>query len=91
MQTFISNLMHAINNRESVTIGGGVFTPDELKTVVSEMRPKIRYFIFDEELDDIVECSEREFLDYDGVIHYERHTVRENGAAQICLSKTKGY
>lgn len=87
MQTFISNLMHAINNRESVTIGGGVFTPDELKTVVSEIRPKIRYFIFDEELDDIVECTESEFINHTGVISYDRHTVRENGANQICLTK----
>lgn len=53
----------------------------------------IRYFICDYELEepDFIECSEREFLDYNGIIHYERHTVRENGANQICLSKTKGY
>jgi hypothetical protein len=58
-----------------------------------EEKMNIRYFICDYELEepDFVECSEHEFLDYDGVIHYERHTVRENGAAQICLSKTKGY
>lgn len=89
MQTFIANLMHAINNRESVTIGGGVFTPDELKTVVSEMRPKIRYFIlsYDMEEPDFIECSEREFLEHDGRIEYARHTVRENGANQICLTK----
>lgn len=51
----------------------------------------VRYFIFDEELDDIVECSERDFLDYEGVIHYERHTVRENGANQICLTKSERF
>jgi hypothetical protein len=58
-----------------------------------EEKMNIRYFICDYELEepDFVECSEREFLAHDGVIHYERHTVRENGAAQICLSKTKGY
>jgi hypothetical protein len=52
----------------------------------------IRYFICDYELEepDFVECSESEFLEYKGVISYERHTVRENGAAQICLTKTKG-
>lgn len=48
---------------------------------------QVRYFIFDEELDDIVECSENEFINHSGVIHYERHTVRENGANQICLTK----
>ena len=89
MQTFISNLMHAINNRESVTIGGGVFTPNELKTIVSEIRPKIRYFIlsYDMEEPDFIECTESEFLEHDGRIEYERHTVRENGANQICLTK----
>jgi hypothetical protein len=89
MQTFIANLLHAINNRESIHVGGGVFTPDELKTIVSEMRPKVRYFVLSYELEDadIVECSEQEFLAHDGRIEYERHTVRENGASQICLTK----
>jgi hypothetical protein len=49
----------------------------------------IRYFICDYELEDadIVECSEAEFLAHEGRIEYERHTVRENGANQICLTK----
>jgi len=53
----------------------------------------VRYFVANYELEepDFVECSEREFIEYEGVIHYERHTVRENGVAQICLTKTKGY
>lgn len=53
----------------------------------------VRYFIYDEELDQnedpdpIVECSEDTFLSYDGNITYERHTVHQNGCAQICLTK----
>lgn len=52
----------------------------------------VRFFILDYELEEpeIIECSEREFIDYKGIISYERHTVRENGAAQICLTKSKG-
>ena len=50
-----------------------------------------RYFIYDydDELQDydIIECSESEFIDFDGAIEYERHTVRENGVSQICLTK----
>lgn len=50
---------------------------------------QVRYFILDYELEDadIVECTESEFLAHDGRIEYERHTVRENGANQICLIK----
>jgi len=53
----------------------------------------IRYFIYDEELDlqddedPIKEVEEREFLEFDGDITYERFTVRENGCAQVCLTK----
>jgi hypothetical protein len=53
----------------------------------------IRYFIYDEELDlqddedPIKEVDEREFIDFDGDITYERFTVRENGCAQVCLTK----
>lgn len=51
----------------------------------------VRFFILDFDLEepDIVECSEMEFLSYEGEITYERHTVRENGCSQICL--TKGF
>lgn len=52
---------------------------------------QVRYFIFDEELDNIVECSEREFINHTGVISYERHTVRENGVSQICLTKNERF
>jgi hypothetical protein len=51
----------------------------------------VRFFILDFDLEepDIVECSEMEFLSYKGKITYERHTVKENGCSQICL--TKGF
>lgn len=35
----------------------------------------------------LVEINEQEFLDTEGEIEYERHTVRENGSSQICLTK----
>ncbi len=35
MKTFIANLQRAVANREHVTIGGGIFTTDELKAVVA--------------------------------------------------------
>lgn len=49
----------------------------------------VRYFVlsYDGDEADIIECSEAEFIEYDGVISYERHTVRENGVNQICLTK----
>ncbi len=49
----------------------------------------VRYFVLSYELEDadIVECSEAEFLAHEGRIEYERHTIRENGANQICLTK----
>lgn len=53
----------------------------------------IRFFVYSQELDDaddndpIVEVEEREFVAFDGVISYERHSVRENGVSQICLTK----
>jgi hypothetical protein len=57
------------------------------------MTHTIRYFIYDEELDlqddedPIKEVEEREFLEFDGDITYERFTVRENRCAQVCLTK----
>jgi hypothetical protein len=53
-------------------------------------RLPVRYFIVDYDLDDgpdIVECDEHEFLKAEGPIEYKRHTVYENGCAQICLTK----
>jgi hypothetical protein len=34
---------------------------------------------------DVVEVDEMEFLQHDGVISYERHTIFENGCNQVCL------
>lgn len=57
------------------------------------MQHTVRYFVYDLELDNlddpdpITEVNEHEFITYDGVIHYERHTVSQNGVAQICLTK----
>ena len=50
---------------------------------------QVRYFILDYDMEepDFIECTESEFLAHDGRIEYKRHTVRENGANQICLSK----
>lgn len=54
-----------------------------------KMNINVRFFVLDYDLDepDIVECSESEFLEHEGAITYERHTVRENGVSQICLTK----
>lgn len=37
MDTFIANLKHAIRNRETVIIGGGEFTPEELKEILNSI------------------------------------------------------
>ena len=64
-------------------------------------RLPVRYFIIDYDLEDgpdiidydledgpdIVECDELGFLNASGPIEYKRHTVRENGVNQICLTK----
>lgn len=49
----------------------------------------VRFFVvdFEGEEADIVEVNEHEWLKAEGEITYERHTIRENGAAQICLTK----
>jgi hypothetical protein len=51
------------------------------------MKLNIRFFVLDLDDADIIEVSEAEFLNYDGAITYERHTIRENGVSQICLTK----
>lgn len=55
------------------------------------MKTTIRFFVYDwieDESDfDIVECDELEFLQFDGEISYERHTMFENGVNQVCLTK----
>lgn len=54
------------------------------------MKIDVRFFVLDYESEDgpdLLEVSEGEFLEYEGQISYERHTVRENGCSQICLTK----
>lgn len=55
-------------------------------------RLPVRYFIIDYDLEDgpdLAECDEHEFMKAPGRIEYERHTVRENGVNQICLTKVE--
>jgi hypothetical protein len=52
----------------------------------------VRFFVVDYETEDngcydLKEVNEHEFLQTEGNITYERDTVRENGASQICLTK----
>lgn len=51
----------------------------------------VRFFSYDPEADgekgDFIEVNEAEFLNAEGVIEYERHTIFANGCAQICLTK----
>ena len=35
MKTLIANIKYAIRNKEIITIGGGVFTPDEMQQIVN--------------------------------------------------------
>lgn len=53
----------------------------------------VRFFVVDYDPEDdvmqydLIEVNEHEFLKAEGRITYERHTMRENGASQICLTK----
>lgn len=48
----------------------------------------VRFFIYDPDQDyEIIEVNESTFLESEGVIEYERHTMFENGVNQICLTK----
>jgi hypothetical protein len=53
----------------------------------------VRFFVVDYDSGgegdevDLLEVNEHEFLEAEGKITYERHTVRENGCSQICLTK----
>lgn len=52
----------------------------------------VRFFVMDYDTEDngcfdLMEVSESEFLKNTDPITYERHTVRENGVSQICLTK----
>ena len=84
---------------EGFTMAAQLFARiDELESTIRALqnelddkeRLPVRYFIIDYDLDDgpdIVECDELDFLNASGPIEYKRHTVRENGANQICLTK----
>ena len=51
----------------------------------------IRFLVYDSieavSDSDIVGCDELGFLQFDGAISYERHTMFENGVDQVCLTK----
>ena len=53
----------------------------------------VRFFLYDfeegteGEAGDMREVDEADFLASPFPISYERHTIRENGCAQICLTK----
>jgi hypothetical protein len=53
------------------------------------MNINVRFFSYCTNTDnepDICEVTESQFLVLKGVITYERHTIRENGCSQICLT-----
>lgn len=63
---------------------------DELAELADRL--PVRYFMIDYDLEDgpdIVGCDEFEFMKAPGRIQYERHTVRENGVNQICLTRVE--
>lgn len=39
LDTFLANLKKAIRDNETVTIGGGIFTPDELREILRAIEP----------------------------------------------------
>lgn len=51
----------------------------------------IRFFAWDSEANenegDFIEVTEADFIEAEGAIEYERHTVFANGCKQICLTK----
>lgn len=53
----------------------------------------VRFFVIttDCETGDTLQCevTEPEFLEFEGNIGYERHTVFENGVSQICITKSE--
>ena len=63
------------------------------RTEIGKMDIPTRFYTMayvDKELD-LVECTEAEFLDAAGTIHYERHTMHQNGVNQICLTKKEEW
>lgn len=60
-------------------------------TIEAIKKIDVRFFIYDEEVDDIRECDESEFIESEYPIEYERHTIFSNGARQICLTKSPEF
>lgn len=54
------------------------------------MQTTVRFFILDEEALEYIEVDHHKFEQEEGIIEYERHTIRENGVRQICLTKVTG-
>tara|TARA_R110002012_G_C11186457_1_gene557785 strand:+ start:103 stop:339 length:237 start_codon:yes stop_codon:yes gene_type:complete len=70
----------------NITLIKGFKSP--LKHLKTMKNITVRFFIYDYSTEDIVkEVSEKEFLNDDGIIEYERDTVFDNGVRQICLTK----
>lgn len=49
MQTVISNIKHAIRNNETVSIGGGEFSPEELRdslASIETMRAALQHYAY---------------------------------------------
>ena len=42
LETFLANLKHAYRNLETVSIGGGEFSPNELKRIEQEIKKLIQ-------------------------------------------------
>jgi hypothetical protein len=38
LSTFLANLAHAVRNRETITVGGGDFSPAELAAILVEIQ-----------------------------------------------------
>ncbi len=47
----------------------------------------VRFFMYDEDKNDLKEVKELDFLACEYPISYKRHTIFENGVSQICLTK----
>ena len=77
---------------EGFTMAAELFARIDALTAERADRLPVRYFMMDYDLEDgpdIVECDEFEFMKAPGRIEYKRHTVRENGVNQICLTKVE--
>lgn len=55
----------------------------------------VRFFVLDFCEDsqefDYIEVDEQTFINAEGAIEYERHTIFENGVNQICLTKSEEF